>query len=166
LLLSIIWSTALSCELGCSMKVGASTMISPSMPAPSLWLSPAPSTPSRRAGGAAGATIRPGGAKLGFWLGLCVGLLSVMALLATSEHQVADGGKKRGSGSGTSRRGTSSVSGNPPPQHEGTALRATLRKESLQDAPSCVHTFGQLELMNAVRWSAGVVLVLSAGRLY
>jgi hypothetical protein len=90
-----------------------------------------------------------------------------MALLATSEHQVADGGKKRGSvGSGASRRGSSSGSGNPPPQHEGTALRATLRKESLQDAPSCVHTFGQLELMNAVRRSAVVVLVLSVGRLY
>jgi hypothetical protein len=29
-------------------------------------------------------------------------------------------------------------------------LQVTLRKETLEDAPSCVHTFAQLELMNLV----------------
>jgi len=29
-------------------------------------------------------------------------------------------------------------------------LKVTLRKESLEDAPSCMHTFAQLELLNLV----------------
>lgn len=29
-------------------------------------------------------------------------------------------------------------------------LKVTLRKESLDDAPSCMHTFAQLELLNLV----------------
>lgn len=38
-------------------------------------------------------------------------------------------------------------------QHEEdpqVGLKVTLRKESLEDAPSCMHTFAQLELLNLV----------------
>jgi hypothetical protein len=101
------------------------------------------------------------GARHGFWLGLCAGLLSVMALLAASEsHQVGnDGGAAKKDREGINRRGGNPAGASkrspPPSQQQGIAaqqaLRATLRLESFQDAPSCVHTFGQLELMNSVR---------------
>jgi hypothetical protein len=135
-------------------------------------------TATPRRGGAAGTAGCGGGgrrgAKLGFWIGLIIGFLSVLApLWATSDHDAAASSSfstttattiHLGGGSGSAANGKrispNSLTNGPNSGRE-PILKATLRRESLQDAPSCVHTFGQLELVNTVReniLSFGVLL--------
>jgi hypothetical protein len=38
-----------------------------------------------------------------------------------------------------------------PQEQEAFGFRVTLRKDNLQQVPSCVYTFAQLELLNLVR---------------
>jgi hypothetical protein len=124
-------------------------------------------SPPRRGGGATGCgCVGRRRATLGFWLGVLIGFLSVLApLWATSDHDPAASSfsastassataTTKPSGGGAASNGnrisSNALSDEPSSSHE-PVLKATLRRESLQDAPSCVHTFGQLELVNTVR---------------